>query len=62
MQDFLTALALMLVIEGSLYALFPDGMRRVIEQALTVSQTHMRVTGLTAAVVGVGLVWLLRAA
>ena len=62
MEDLLTALALMLVIEGSLYALFPAGMRRMIEQALAVPETQMRAAGLAAAVVGVGLVWLLRAA
>ncbi|WP_431857997.1 DUF2065 family protein [Azospirillum sp.] len=62
MDDLLTALALLLVIEGSLYALFPTGMRRMIEQALAVPETQMRAAGLAAAVLGVGLVWLIRAA
>jgi len=62
MQDFLTALALLLVIEGVLYALFPGGMRRMIAQALVIPETQLRAAGLAAAVVGVGLVWLLRAA
>ena len=62
MDDFLTACALVLVIEGVLYALFPTGMRRMIEQALAIPETQMRTAGLAAAVVGVGLVWLIRAA
>lgn len=62
MEDLLTALALMLVIEGSLYALFPGGMRRMIEQALALPEAQMRTAGLAAAVLGVGIVWLLRAA
>ena len=62
MDDLLTALALLLVIEGALYALFPAGMRRVIEQALVVPEARMRAAGLAAAILGVGLVWLIRAA
>ncbi|WP_448188874.1 DUF2065 family protein [Azospirillum sp. sgz301742] len=62
MDDLLTALALVLVIEGALYALFPTGMRRVIEQALTIPEPQMRAAGLAATALGVGLVWLLRAA
>ncbi len=61
MDDLLTALALVLVIEGVLYALFPAGMRRMIEQALAIPEPQMRAAGLAAAVLGVGLVWLLRA-
>lgn len=61
MDDLLTALALVLVIEGSLYALFPGAMRRVIVEALAVPEGHMRLVGLAAAVAGVGAVWMLRA-
>jgi len=62
MDDLFTALALVLVIEGALYALFPTGMRRVIEQALAIPESQMRAAGLAAAVLGVALVWLVRAA
>lgn len=61
MTDFFTALALVLVIEGLLYAMFPATMRRVIAEALALPENQLRVAGLTAAVIGVGLVWLLRA-
>lgn len=62
MTDLFTALALVLVIEGALYALFPNAMRRVIAEALALPENHMRAAGLVAALAGVGLVWLLRAA
>ena len=62
MTDFLTAFALVLVIEGILYALFPNTMRRLIAEALALPERQMRAAGLVAAVAGVGLVWLLRGA
>lgn len=60
MQDFLTALALVLVIEGLLYAAFPGPMKRAIEAALDAPDSVLRGAGLLAAVVGLIAVWLLR--
>jgi uncharacterized protein len=60
MRDLWTALALVLVIEGALYALFPEGMKRAAARALSVPPHAMRLAGLTAACVGVALVWLVR--
>jgi uncharacterized protein YjeT (DUF2065 family) len=60
MKDLGTALALVLVIEGALYALFPDGMKRMITQTLTVPAPMLRAVGLAAACIGVGAVWLMR--
>jgi uncharacterized protein len=60
MKDLGTALALVLVIEGVLYALFPEGMRRVVVQMLTVPGPILRALGLGAACVGVIVVWLIR--
>ena len=58
--DFLTALALVLVIEGVLYALFPVAMKRMMLQAIDMPVSVMRAGGLAAAATGVFLVWLLR--
>ncbi len=58
--ELLTALALILVIEGVLYALFPDGMKRILTQVMTLPTASLRSTGLVSAVIGVALVWLLR--
>ena len=60
MKDLWTALALMLVIEGVLYALFPEGMRRVVVQMVTVPAPILRAVGLAAACIGVIVVWLIR--
>ena len=60
MKDLFTALALILVIEGVLYALFPDAMKRMIAMTLGIPDVTLRRTGLVSAVVGVVLVWLLR--
>ena len=60
MRDLWTALALVLVIEGALYALFPEGMKRAAERAIAVPPHALRMAGLAAACVGVGLVWLVR--
>ena len=60
MTDLVTALALVLVIEGLMYALFPDHLKRMMVTIMSVPASTLRVAGLTAAIVGVGIVWLLR--
>lgn len=60
MKDFLTAFALVLVIEGSLYALFPEAMKRAAARAALILQPVLRMAGLAAAGIGVALVWLVR--
>jgi uncharacterized protein YjeT (DUF2065 family) len=60
MGDLLTALGLVLVIEGAVYALFPDAMKRITTQMLQVPSTSLRSAGLFAAVIGFGIVWLVR--
>jgi uncharacterized protein len=60
MRDLSTALALVLVIEGALYTLFPEGMRRAAARALAVPPQTLRLAGLAAACAGVILVWLVR--
>ncbi len=60
MVDLLVGLGLAVAIEGVLYALFPDGMRRMMAQALTLPPEALRLGGLLAAAFGVGVVWLAR--
>ena len=60
MNDLWTALALVLVIEGLLYAAFPDPMRRMVVAILAVSVATLRIAGLVTAGVGLLAVWLLR--
>ena len=53
-------LALVLVIEGGLYALFPAAMKRTLAFALTQPAGVLRWGGLAAAAIGVALVWVIR--
>lgn len=60
MADLLTAVGLILVIEGSLYALFPDGMKRVMAQVLAMPSGSLRTVGVVAVALGAALVWWIR--
>lgn len=58
--DLLTALGLVLAIEGVAYALAPGLLKRMFEAARFVDETAFRLGGLAALLTGVGLVWLAR--
>ncbi|MDX1540052.1 MAG: DUF2065 domain-containing protein [Geminicoccaceae bacterium] len=60
MSDLATALALVLVLEGVLWALAPDGMKRAAARVSDVPSAQLRTIGLAAAGCGVLLVWILR--
>lgn len=53
---FLTALGLLLLIEGALYALFPKAMQRAMTQLAAASESVLRLTGLAAAGAGFVLI------
>lgn len=61
MSDLWAALGLVLALEGALYALFPAGMRRAMLEMLARPPQQLRLAGLIACALGVGLVWLVRA-
>ncbi len=60
MNELLLALCLAIVLEGMVYALFPNGMRRMMQAFLEASEATIRLTGLAAAALGLGLIWLIR--
>ena len=60
MTDLAVAVALVLVIEGLLWAGFPDRMKDVAAQAATLPSTLLRRAGVVAMAIGVVLVWLVR--
>ena len=60
MADLLSALGLAFVLEGILYALFPQQMRRALETVFASGEDAVRRSGLLVACVGIGLVWLAR--
>ena len=60
MLDLLTAVGLVLVIEGALYAGFPSGMQRMMRIALEFPPETLRIVGLASAAAGILAVWLVR--
>ncbi len=60
MTELATAVAIILIIEGGLYALFPDAMKRMMRVALEQPADTLRTAGMVAAFAGVALLWLLR--
>jgi len=60
MTDLLTALALVLVIEGLVLALVPDAPRRLVERLAEVPPPLLRLGGVSAVAAGTFCVWLLR--
>ena len=60
MQEFFSALALVLVIEGVLYAAFPTQMRNMVQRMTEFPDSILRGSGLFIAGAGVIAVWLVR--
>jgi uncharacterized protein YjeT (DUF2065 family) len=60
MDDFITAIGLVLVLEGLSYAAFPKGMREALTHVMRLPDNTLRRYGLLAAAIGLGLVYLER--
>ena len=60
MTDLLTALALVLVLEGLALAILADRLEALFERLMAVPPEVLRVSGIIAAVAGLFFVWLLR--
>jgi uncharacterized protein len=60
MSDLAVALGLVLVIEGSLWALAPRSGRRLLEATAGVPETSLRLAGTLAVAVGVLVIWVVR--
>jgi uncharacterized protein YjeT (DUF2065 family) len=52
MIEILTAVGLLLFIEGLLYALFPSGMKSMLNSMKDLSEQKLRVGGLIFAIIG----------
>jgi uncharacterized protein len=55
--EFLTALALMLAIEGLCFAAFPEAMKKAMRDAAEIPGRSLRMIGFVSAIIGIGLVW-----
>lgn len=60
MSDFLVAIGLLLVIEGTLYAAFPGGLKRMMTMVQDIPDQSLRSGGVAAIALGVAVVWLIR--
>ena len=60
MSDLLTALALVLVIEGLMLAVFADRLNLMLAKLSEIPPEALRVAGLASAVIGLFVVWLIR--
>jgi uncharacterized protein YjeT (DUF2065 family) len=60
MSDIITAIGLVFVIEGLIYALWPGGMKQMLEMMREMPDESLRNTGLAAVAFGVAIVWLAR--
>ena len=58
MRDLVTALGLVFVIEGLVYAFVPRHLKAVIALMQSTSEDSLRLGGLAAAAFGVAVVWL----
>jgi uncharacterized protein YjeT (DUF2065 family) len=57
MIDLFWVLGLILVLEGGLYAAFPAGMKRMMAVVMQQPDDALRLGGLGAATLGVGIIW-----
>jgi hypothetical protein len=60
MSDFLAALGLVFVIEGLIFAAFPDAAKRAMASVLETPDTSLRLIGIGSALLGLIVVWLVR--
>ncbi len=60
MPDFLAALGLVFVIEGLIFAAFPAQAKRAMQSVMETPEARLRVIGLSSALIGVVVVWLVR--
>jgi uncharacterized protein len=57
MSDFLAALGLVFVIEGLIFAAFPEAAKRAMTSVLETPDVSVRLIGVGSAVVGLIIVW-----
>jgi len=60
MSDFLTAIGLVLVLEGLLYAVAPSFIKRMAIDVTQMPEQTLRTVGTVVLCVGVGIVWNIR--
>jgi len=60
MTDFLAALGLVFVIEGLVFAAFPEAAKRAVAMMTQTPDPALRLVGFVSAVFGLVILWLVR--
>ena len=60
MSDLIVGIGLVFVIEGLLYAAFPNAMRKMVEDVTRLPDSNLRGVGIVALFIGVAIVWAVR--
>jgi uncharacterized protein YjeT (DUF2065 family) len=60
MSDFLAAIGLVFVIEGLIFAAFPEAAKRAMSSVLETQDGSLRLIGVGSAIIGLAIVWLVR--
>lgn len=59
LEHVLAGVAVVLAVEGLLYAVFPTAMRRAVAAVADQPEQRLRVGGLAAAAIGIAVAWAL---
>jgi len=60
MNELIVAVGLLFVIEGLLYSIFPDQMKKMMEMMKDIPASKLRAGGLFFALIGFILVWFVK--
>jgi uncharacterized protein len=60
MTDFVVAIGLVFVIEGLLFAAFPEMAKKALQSVIEAPDQFLRIVGISSAAIGVVLIWLIR--
>jgi uncharacterized protein YjeT (DUF2065 family) len=60
MSDFFVALGLVFVLEGLLFAAFPEWTKRAMASVMEAPDASLRIVGIGSALIGVLLIWVIR--
>ena len=57
MKELITAIGLLLFIEGMLYALFPSKMKNMLKIIEKMQANQLRISGLLFSLIGFAIIW-----
>jgi hypothetical protein len=60
MSDFVVAIGLVFVIEGLVFAAFPNSAKKAVAAVMATPDLSLRIIGIGSALLGLILVWLMR--